>query len=201
MTTTVKFHFDPLCPWAWQTSKWIREVEKVREIEVEWRLFSLEIVNGEADETNPYAAALLNDRHALRTLALVQRAEGNDAAGRLYESLGGLVHESPSESLEEKVIRAALADAGLDQAMLDRAIADDSTMYDVRAQHEKAVAEVGAFGVPVIVLPSGKGIFGPVVATAPTGEASGKLWDHVEWLIEQDGFFELKRERDRKPGA
>jgi 2-hydroxychromene-2-carboxylate isomerase len=201
MTTTVKFHFDPLCPWAWQTSKWIREVEKVREIEVEWRLFSLEIVNGEADESNPYAEALQNDRDALRTLALVQRAEGNDAAGRLYESLGGRVHEAPPESLIDEVIRAALADAALDQAMLDKAVADDSTMDDVRAQHEGAVAEVGAFGVPVIVLPSGKGIFGPVVATAPTGEAAGELWDRVEWLIEQDGFFELKRERDRKPGG
>ena len=111
------------------------------------------------------------------------------------------VHESPSESLEESVIRAALVDASLDPSMLDKALADSSTMQDVRAQHEKAVAEVGAFGVPVIVLPSGKGIFGPVVATAATGEAAGEFWDHVKWLIEQDDFFELKRERDRKPGS
>jgi 2-hydroxychromene-2-carboxylate isomerase len=200
MTTKVRFHFDPLCPWAWQTSKWIREVEKVREIEVEWRLFSLEIVNGEADENNPYADVLLKDRDALRTLALVQRVEGNAAAGRLYESLGKRVHESPAEALEEEVVRAALVDAALDRSMFDRARADDSTMDDVRSQHEKAVVEVGAFGVPVIVLPSGEGIFGPVVAKAPTGEAAGELWDHVEWLIRQDGFFELKRERDRKPG-
>ncbi|MEA2507823.1 MAG: hypothetical protein QOH48_2441 [Actinomycetota bacterium] len=200
MTTKVRFHFDPLCPWAWQTSKWIREVEKVREIEVEWRLFSLEIVNGEGDENNPYADVLLKDRDALRTLALVQRVDGNAAAGRLYESLGERVHESPAETLEEEVVRAALAEAALDRSMFDRARADDSTMDDVRSQHENAVTEVGAFGVPVIVLPSGEGIFGPVVARAPIGEAAGELWDHVEWLMRQDGFFELKRERDRKPG-
>lgn len=199
MTTKVRFHFDPLCPWAWQTSKWIREVENVRDIEVEWRLFSLEIVNGL--ENNPYADVLLRDRDALRTLALVQRVEGNAAAGRLYGSLGRRVHESPAQELDEAVVRAALVDAALDRSMFDRAIADDSTMDDVRTQHEWAVAEVGAFGVPVIVLPSGQGIFGPVVATAPTGEAAGELWGHVEWLIRQDGFFELKRERDRKPGG
>ena len=86
MTTRVNFHFDPLCPWAWQTSKWMREVENVRDIEVEWRLFSLEIVNGLDD--NPHADVLLMDRKALRTLALVGRLEGNAAVRRAYEALG-----------------------------------------------------------------------------------------------------------------
>jgi 2-hydroxychromene-2-carboxylate isomerase len=201
MSTTVKFHFDPLCPWAWQSSKWIREVEKVRDIAVEWCLFSLEIVNGEGDANNPYADVLLRDREALRTLALVQRAEGNAAVGRVYESLGRRVHEAPNEPIEGEVIRTALIEAGLEPSMLDRAIDDNSTTDDVRTQHAKAVAETGAFGVPVIVLPSGEAIFGPVIATAPTGEAAGELWDHVTWLMRQDGFFELKRERDRKPGS
>jgi 2-hydroxychromene-2-carboxylate isomerase len=198
MTTKIKFHFDPLCPWAWQTSKWIRAVENVRDVDVEWRLFSLEIVNGLED--NPYADVLLKDRGALRTLALAQRVDGNAAVGRVYEALGRRLHEPPGEALDERAIRLALVDAGWDPSMFDRAVTDESTMEDVRTQHEAAVAEVGAFGVPVIVLPSGQGMFGPVIAKAPTGEAAGELWDHVEWLIRQDGFFELKRERDRKPG-
>jgi hypothetical protein len=74
-------------------------------------------------------------------------------------------------------------------------------MHDVREQHAAAVLEVGAFGVPTILLETGQGMFGPVLAKAPTGETAGELWDHVEWLIRQDGFFELKRERDRKPGG
>ncbi len=199
MTTSVKFHFDPACPWAWQTSKWMREVESVRDVEVEWRLFSLELVNGL--EGNPYADTLLKDRGALRTLALVTRVDGNDGVGRVYEALGRRIHESPPEALDERAIRAALADAGFDPSIFDRAMSDDSTMDDVRAQHENAVSEVGAFGVPVIVLPSGQGMFGPVIASAPTAEAAGELWDHVEWLVRQDGFFELKRDRDRKPGT
>jgi 2-hydroxychromene-2-carboxylate isomerase len=198
MATRVSFHFDPLCPWAWQTSKWMREVENVRDIEVEWRLFSLEIVNGLED--NPHADVLLKGRKALATLALVRRLEGNAAVRRAYEALGQRVHESPAEALDDRVIRAALADADLDPAIFDRATQDESTLDDVRLEHERAVVEVGAFGVPVIVLPSGQGMFGPVVSKAPTGDAAGELWDHVEWLIRQDGFFELKRERDRKPG-
>jgi 2-hydroxychromene-2-carboxylate isomerase len=199
MTTKIRFHFDPVCPWAWQTSKWIREVENVRDIEVEWRLFSLEIVNGLDD--NPYADVLLQDRAALRTLALVRRVEGNAAIGRLYEALGRRIHESPGEELDQRTIRSALADAGSDPLLLDLAMSDESTLDDVVADHESAAADVGAFGVPVIMLPSGEGMFGPVLAEAPTGEAAGEMWDHVEWLIRQDGFFELKRERDRKPGG
>jgi 2-hydroxychromene-2-carboxylate isomerase len=199
MENIVKFHFDPVCPWAWQSSKWIREVEKVRDIEIDWRLFSLEIVNGLED--NPYAELLVKDRAALRTLSFLRRVDGNEDVGRAYEALGSRLHESPSQELEDGVIRSALEDAGLDRSILDQAMADGSTLDDVREEHESAVAEVGAFGVPVIVLPSGQGMFGPVIANAPTGEAAGELWDRVEWLIRQDGFFELKRERDRKPGV
>jgi hypothetical protein len=121
--------------------------------------------------------------------------------GSVYEALGNRIHEVPSEDLDQAAVRASLGDAGLDPSIVDRALDDRSTMEDVRAEHDAAVAEVGAFGVPTIVLATGQGMFGPVIAKAPTGEAAGELWDHVEWLIRRDGFFELKRERDRKPGG
>lgn len=199
MTASVRFHFDPRCPWAWQSSKWIREVEKVRDIEVEWRLFSLQLINENTDD--PLADVHATGTPALRTMALVRRLHGNRVLGRLYETLGTRIHEDPVEELNPTTVQSALADAGLDPSLVDDALTDDSTMAQVRAEHEAAVGEVGAFGVPTVVLATGQGIFGPVVATAPTGESAGELWDHVEWLIRQDGFFELKRERDRKPGG
>ncbi|MBK5227474.1 MAG: DsbA family protein [Actinobacteria bacterium] len=199
MATRVRFHFDPLCPWAWQSSKWMREVENVRDVEVEWRLFSLRLIN--ENQQDPLADAHAKGTPALRALALVRREEGNDAVGRVYEALGGRIHEGPSEEMDQATVRSSLEDAGLDPTIVDRALDDDSTMADVRAEHDAAVSEVGVFGVPTIVLATGEGMFGPVIAKAPSGEAAGELWDHVEWLIRQDGLFELKRERDRKPGA
>lgn len=199
MATRVRFHFDPLCPWAWQSSKWIREVEKVRDMEVEWRLFSLQLINDKNED--PLADVHVRGTPALRTMALVRREGGNHAVGRVYEELGKRIHEDTSEDLDQAAVRSSLGDSGLDPSIVDRALDDDSTMEDIRAEHEAAVSEVGAFGVPTIVLATGQGMFGPVIAKAPTGEAAGELWDHVEWLIRQDGFFELKRERDRKPGG
>lgn len=197
MREHIRFHFDPLCPWAWQGFRWIQEVEKQRDIDIEWRLFSLKIVN--ADKEDPLA-----DRHekgtpALRALALVRREAGNDGVGRTYEAIGARVHES-DEELDADVVRAALADVGLDPRLVDEALKDPSTMEEVRTEHEAAVDDVGAFGVPTIVASSGKGMFGPVIARAPRGADAGELWDHMRWLIEQDGFFELKRNRDRRPG-
>ena len=194
MQEKVRFHFDPLCPWAWQSARWLREVEKVRPVEVDWRLFSLKLVN--QGQSDPLADAHVQGTPALRTLALVRREGGNRLVGRLYERIGEHVHER-GEDLSPQVVKESLMEIGLDGGLLDRALADDSTMEQVRADYEAAVSEAGCFGVPTIVTSSGKAIFGPVVSTAPPGEAAGELWDHVRWLMEQDTFFELKRERDR----
>jgi predicted DsbA family dithiol-disulfide isomerase len=198
MVIPVRFHFDPLCPWAWQASKWMREVKKVRDIDIDWRLFSLELINNNGND--PLADVHATGAAALRTLVLVRREGGNDAVGRVYEALGTRVHETPSQELDHVAMQFALEEEGLDPSMFERALSDESTAEDVRSEHDAAVSEVGAFGVPTIVLGSG-GMFGPVIAKAPTGESAGELWDHVEWLIRQDGFFELKRERDLEPGG
>ena len=194
MTDRTRFHFDPLCPWAWQGARWMREVETMRDIEVEWRLFSLRLVNEGRED--PLADRHVKGTPALRTLALVRRQGGNDDVGHLYEAIGDRVHEQ-KEDLSPSVVKASLGDAGLAPDLLDRALEDETTMKEVRAEHDAAVDDVGCFGVPTIVSQSGRGIFGPVLATAPQGEAAGRLWDKVAWLIEQDEFFELKRERDR----
>jgi 2-hydroxychromene-2-carboxylate isomerase len=198
VSESVRFWFDPTCPWAWQGALWAREVERVRDVEFRWRLFSLRLVNEAPDDplTDPKAKSV----PALRTLALAGIEAGNDAVWRLYEGIGRRVHDE-DRTLSPEVIRESLNDAGLDSRLAERAMGDPETAERVRRQHREAVDDVEAFGVPTIALPSGRGIFGPVIATAPTGEEAGVLWDHVRALAEHDGFFELKRERDRRPGA
>jgi 2-hydroxychromene-2-carboxylate isomerase len=175
----------------------MREVQKLRDVTVEWRLFSLALINeGDGDPLqDPEAPGTT----ALRTLALVGREHGNDAIDRLYRAMGDRAHEN-GEPLTSDTVRQALSAARFDVSLADAALADDRTVDEVRSQHDAAVAGVGCFGVPTIVLASGRGIFGPVISKPAEGEAAGELWDHVRWLADQDGFFELKRERDRGPG-
>ncbi|HEX2050834.1 MAG TPA: DsbA family protein [Actinomycetota bacterium] len=197
MAERVRFHFDPVCPWAWQTARWVHGLEERGEVDVDWRLFSLQLVNERDD--NPLADRHAAGTRALRALALVRREAGNDGVARVYRALGTRVHDR-DEGMTDEAVRGALSDAGFDRDVVDRALDDDSTMDDVRAEHELAVADVGCFGVPTIVLPSGRGMFGPVLSTPPHGDDAVELWRHVRALIETDGLFELKRERDRKPG-
>lgn len=199
MSENVTFHFDPLCPWAWQSSKWMRQVLEVRDVELSWALFSLQLINAEEGKEDPLADVHARGTPALRTLVLVQRQAGSDGVGRVYEAIGNRIHEG-DEELGPDVVKRALEDAGFDPSLVDAALADGSTMDEVRRQHEEAVEIAGAFGVPTLVFGSGKGIFGPVVSKPPGGEASGRLFDHVKALAELDDFFELKRNRDRKPG-
>jgi 2-hydroxychromene-2-carboxylate isomerase len=193
----VRFHFDPACPWAYQGSKWIREAAKVRDIEVEWRFFSLTLINARGEDL--HATAHDEGLRALRSLVLVRQEAGNHGVGRAYAEIGARAHER-DERLDAATLSEALADCGFDPRLVDEAMHEESTIASVRAEHDSAVTEFGAFGVPTIALPSGKAMFGPVVALAPTGEAAGELWDHVRPLIEWDGLFELKRNRDRDAG-
>jgi hypothetical protein len=140
-------------------SKWIREVEEVRDVEVELRLFRLQLINDQNED--PLADAHVKGTPALRTLALVRREKGNHEVGRVYEALGKHIHEDPSEDLDQAALRASLEDAGLDPSIIDRALDDDSTMGDVRSEHEAAVSEVDVFGIPTLVLATGQGMFGP----------------------------------------
>jgi predicted DsbA family dithiol-disulfide isomerase len=199
MTETVRFHFDPTCPWAWQGARWIQQVRAVRDVEVSWRLFSLFLINEHHEEFGPETRREM--LFPLETLALARRAAGNEGVERLYGALGERLHEvQPRPEVTVDLMREALTAAGFDAGLVDRALVDGTAEDEVVREHDAVVKEVGAFGVPTIVLPSGKGIFGPVKAVAPSGEAAGELWDHVRWLAEQDDFFELKRIRTRRPG-
>lgn len=198
MTETVRFYFDPGCPWAWQTSVWIREVEQVRDVQIQWRLFSLKLAN--AGEDDPFAEAHENVVPALRVLSLARGRNDNELTDRLYQAFGDRFHERGEKPTPENV-RAVAKEVGLDADEIEKALSDPASLHLIRTEHREAVEQVGGFGVPTIILESGKGIFGPVVATAPKGEEAGELWDRVRWLIEADGFYELKRNRDKRPGS
>src|SRR5207248_11294909 len=148
--TSIDFHFDPLCPLAWRTALWVREVRKVRPVDVTWRFFSLEAVNRKEGVEPDFQDG--SGWAGLRTLALARRQGGNEAAEQVYLALGAAQHGRKESIKEPEGVRAALQHAGLDAAMVDAALADESTTQDVLADHEEAVRRYRPFGVPTIAI-------------------------------------------------
>lgn len=191
----VTFYFDPICPWAWRTSLWMREVAKVRPISLRWKFLSLSAVNAGKDS--------LKDTHSqsensFRLMALARRSGGEEAVDKLYLALGKARHERKEDLSSEDTLLAALAEAGLDRSLLSQALDDSTTMDEVQQSHSEVVGLKG-FGVPTMVIQDSDqkspAMFGPVLTQVPAGEAAGELWDRVEWMMWQPEFFELKRSR------
>jgi len=190
----IHFHFDPLCPLAWRTALWVREVRTVRPLEITWRFFSLEVINRkEGDMPNFQTDA---SWPALRTLALARRKEGNEAVERLYLALGAARHGRREDIREVGVIQAALRKAELDPHWVEEALADETSKEEVLADHNEAVQRYRAFGVPTIAFEGSEvGFYGPIIREVPRGEEAGEWWDHLEWSLRQPNLFEIKRER------
>lgn len=202
--TPVDFWFDPRCPWAWLTSRWMLEVEKVRPVEVRWHVMSLSVLNEDkADELPEEYRDLLREAWApVRVCVAAEQKYGNKVLGPLYTALGTRFHPR-GEGQSREVLVAALEDAGLPAGL---AAAADSTEYDdaVRASHQEGISLVGQdVGTPVIGVPgedgSRIGFFGPVVTPAPKGEAAARLWDGTLMVASTPGFYEIKRSRDAGP--
>src|SRR5438105_3490810 len=134
-STSINFHFDPACPLAWRTFLWIREARKVRPVDITWRFFSLEVVNRKEGVTPDYEKD--GTWAAMRTLALARRQSGNDAVERLYLTLGAARHGRGENIKQLEVIRAVAKQADLDPEIVDAALADESTIQDVLADHEE----------------------------------------------------------------
>ncbi len=193
--TSINFHFDPLCPLAWRTALWVREVRTQRPIDIHWRLFSLEIVNRKEGTEPDY---IENGWAALRTLALARRQNGNEALEKLYVVLGNAQHGHKESIRERAVVEACAQQAGLGEGFVDKALAEESTIQDVLNDHEEAVKRYHAFGVPTIAFEgSNVGYYGPIIHTVPRGEEAGELWDYTAWALRQSNLFELKRDRDQ----
>jgi protein-disulfide isomerase-like protein with CxxC motif len=196
--TPVDFWFDPLCPWAWITSRWMLEVEKVRPVTVRWHVMSLAVLNeNKEDMSDRYKALMAQAWGPVRVCVAAERKFGSDVVGPLYTAIGTRFHDEKAER-DRSTIEASLAEVGLPADLAD---AMDSTEYDdvVRTSHAEGIERVGYdVGTPIITV-NGASIFGPVVSPIPRGEAAAKLWDGVLLVTGTDGFFELKRSRTRDP--
>lgn len=200
MTEAIQFSLDPRCPWCWQTSKWVRQLEGAGVVTVRWGTFSLELQNFDKP-LDEFDVAKCVSGPALRTVVWLREHDGDLAAGRFYAALGERYFES-DDDLTDDMVRAALVDASLDAAWLDQAVADPSTWQTVVAEHQELTSQTRSFGVPTIRLDGGSGpaIFGPVISNPPAAVAEATaLWQHVSWLVRYDNFSELKRDRTVEP--
>ncbi|WP_276323120.1 disulfide bond formation protein DsbA [Streptomyces sp. H23] len=199
----VDFWFDPVCPWAWMTSRWLLEVAERRPLDIRWRLMSLAVLNeGREDLPERYRRLLTEGWAPVRLVAAAQRKYGDEVTGRLYTALGTRIHVQGLGPTRE-ALAGALQDAGLPPELLDET-GVDTWDADVRASHQEGIDHVGEeVGTPVIALPGPDGtrraFFGPVVSPAPRGEAATRLWDGLLLLAATPGFHELQRTRTQGP--
>lgn len=194
----VDFWFDPLCPWAWIASRWLLEVEKVRPVAPRWHVMSLAVLNeGKEGLPERYQELMAQAWGPVRVCIAAEQKFGPDVLLPLYTALGTRFHEQ-QEPKDRATIEAALDEAGLPTDLAD---AMDDPGYDeaLRASHHDGMDRVGyEVGTPVISV-DGISFFGPVVSPIPRGDDAGELWDGVLLVAGTDGFFELKRSRNRDP--
>ena len=205
--TPVDFWFDPLCPWAWMTSRWVLEVEKVRDIQVSWHVMSLAVLNENRLDELPeqYAENMRPGGKSwgpVRVVIAAQQLHGDEVVGKLYTALGTHIHNEGLGVTPES-IALALSDVGLPADLIEYA---DKDTYDteLRASHKEGIEKVGQdVGTPVIAVPGPDGeqiaFFGPVVTPAPKGEEAARLWDGTVAVASVPGFYELKRTRTNGP--
>ncbi len=194
---TADMWFDPICPWAWLTSRWLLQVETVRDIHIDFHVMSLAVLNKDRDLPDDYRQTMDFAWGPVRVCVAAAEQHGAQVLPDLYTALGTRFHVR-DEPRERETVEAALRDVGLPTSLLD---AMDSTEHDeaLVASHEAGMDQVGLdVGTPVVAF-EGTAFFGPVVTPAPKGEDAGRLWDGVLLVAGTDGFFELKRTRDRKP--
>lgn len=198
----VDMWFDPICPWAWITSRWLLEVEQVRDVDIRFHVMSLSVLNEGRDLPEEYQELMRTGWGPVRVCIAAEQRYGSEVLRKLYTALGTRIHLG-KQNLGPELYAAALTDAGLDPALAEVA---GGTGYDeaLRASHEAGMRPVGTdVGTPVIHAPGPDGgqvaFFGPVVTPAPKGEAAGRLWDGVLLVSATPGFFELKRSRDLDP--
>jgi hypothetical protein len=193
----VDFWFDPMCPWAWITSRWVLEVTPMRALDVHWHVMSLAVLNEGRDLSEDYTKRMKLAWGPVRVLIAAQQQHGDSVLLPLYTALGNRFHLAKAP-IERETIEQALAEANLPAELAE---AMSSADYDeaLRQSHQRGIELVGLdVGTPIVRV-NGGAFFGPVVTPMPKGEAAARLWDGLVLIAGTDGFFELKRTRDRRP--
>ena len=187
------FWFDPRCPFAWITSRWILEVEKVRDIEVRWHVMSLAYLNQDKDVSENYRSMLESTWGPVRVLVAAEQKYGEKALLPLYTAMGTRIHLE-GRDVDRDLVEESLLEAGLSVEIADAM--DDSFLDElvVKSHHEGMDAVGDEVGTPTIHF-NDTAFFGPVLTKAPRGEAAGQLWDACVTLAAYPQFFELKRSR------
>ena len=203
--TVVDFHFDVMCPFAYQTATWIREVRAHRELKINWKFFSLEEVNRQEGKKHPWERDWSYGWSMMRIGAMLRRSSMDDL-DRWYERAGRALHEEGHKPHDPDVARHLLEELGLDPAIVDAAIADETTHDEVHAEHDRVV-HAGGYGVPTLFFPEFPNddgdpecFFGPVVLDPPSGAAAVRLWDATIAWLEYPYLFELQRPKNRTHG-
>lgn len=193
MTDTAEFWFDPRCPFAWISSRFMLEVEQVRDVKVTWRIMSLAYLNQDKDIPQEYRDMLANAWELVRVAMAVEQQHGQEKVLALYTALGTRLHNEGREQSRE-LTEEALAEAGLPTELADAA-GDDSYDEAIKKSHHDGMDQVGDdVGTPTISV-NGTAFFGPILGSIPRGEQAGKIWDGAVAMAAYPEFYELKRSR------
>jgi 2-hydroxychromene-2-carboxylate isomerase len=193
VTETAEFWFDPKCPFAWITSRWMLEVEQVRDVQTTWHVMSLAALNEDRDIDDSYREFLQDAWGPVRVLIAAEQQHGNEALLPLYTAMGNRIHLEKQE-ITRLMVDSALQEAGL-PTELGKLMEDESLDEDVRKAHGEAMALVGDdVGTPTIKV-GDSAFFGPVLSSIPRGEDAGRLWDGTLAVAAYPYFYELKRSR------
>lgn len=192
---SVDFHFDLMCPYAYQTSLWIREVRRLTGLEINWRFFSLEEVNRVEGKKHPWEREWSYGWSMMRIGALLRRSNMDDL-DRWYASAGKALHVDGLKPHVPEVAKSLLEELGLDPGLVDEAIQDSTTSDEVMAEHKKVI-DAGGYGVPTLFFADGQCLFGPVLIDPPVGDDAVELWDSVVAWTKFPHLYELQRPKTR----